>query len=199
MYINLPVAYKINPNNIGKDLKCFAPAHINAMMKPEFKVSKNYIGEIPNFFGITEFLFVEPTSKDIKEYLTNEILSALNLASKNVKVNLPVLAKKIITTPLLYDGYFSHRMINLCLNSEMQFGVPMNIINLKVLLNSIGINADIINVASRLTHIAKINNSFQKDFSENYEIISNIKICGINNNYKERGIFSIKNRIQRLE
>ena len=172
-----------------KSIENLSINHITVMSQPEFAREKIGLEECSEIFGVSKFIIAIMKSKDKRcDYLT-EILSAIEIAAQNEKLPLPVFIQKSTKPFPLYEGYFSHNIANIHFSSEPIVEIPKSKfkLNLSSLLNSIGFKAEIKSTASRVCYSIKVNTELTKRISNEYNMLDELRIFIINNNYKDKG------------
>lgn len=166
------------------------------MTEAKFKNKDCDLLEISQLFGINEYALMTPSSDSKVQGSNMEALSAMQIAVQNAEISIPTFMKEDDKVIPIYQGYLAHDTANICFRTKHYDKINCSEYNLKSLMDSVGLEAEVKKAASKITY--SLNKRFQpsKKLNDSYDMITGIDICSINNEYNEKSNINVKNRIQ---
>ena len=125
----------------------------------------------------------------------NEALSTMQSAVQNAEISIPTFMKEDDKVIQIYQGYLAHDTANICFRTKHYDKINCSEYNLKSLMDSVGLEAEVKKAASKITY--SVNKRFQpsKKLTDSYDMITGIDICSINNEYREESNINVNYRI----
>ena len=185
VYRKVSIEHRPDADIIRRDFKGLKGQRLISMGKPIFQNYRSGEESIQDLFGLSEYIIIIP--KQEKENHKSEALSALQLASQKIKFRVPVLVMEDNSKFPSFRGCFTHEMPNMNFEVHSSIGDFSEGYILQKLLNSQAIKADIMGAASRVEYEIKRGYTSKK-FSSSYDVIENMVIYSVNNQYKDGGI-----------
>ena len=191
MYANLHKTQSIQ--KAEKHLLNLSDTHDDMLARQEFYYENSHLWEIPQYFGVKEFVLVESGTPSKGISMDREVLSAVQIACQNrFKFSVPTFLRdenQKIQAPI-YEGYLSHDIVNFHFTTTF-YPLTTTSLSLRALLEngSEDFAKKTINYAmARMYHYISNDMPSYGDIFSPYDIIDRIEFYSIDKKYNDHGI-----------